>query len=80
VTAVVRLATGATLVEQDVTEHCTRQLGSFEVPKNVVLLDVLPVNATGKSEHTDYGNNWRHCSARSDEAIHVGLSSSLPTL
>lgn len=48
VIAVVCLASGATLTEQEVIAHCKQHLGGFEVPKKVVLSDALPMTATGK--------------------------------
>jgi acyl-CoA synthetase (AMP-forming)/AMP-acid ligase II len=44
---VVRRA-GATLTEQDVTDHVRENLARFKVPRDVVFLDALPRNAVGK--------------------------------
>ncbi|MBK8133156.1 MAG: AMP-binding protein [Gammaproteobacteria bacterium] len=48
VTAVVAAKPGASLDEQAVIAHCKQDLGGFEVPKKVVVLDELPMTATGK--------------------------------
>jgi long-chain acyl-CoA synthetase len=48
VTAVVAAKPGADLDEQTVIDHCRQALGGFEVPKKVVILDELPMTATGK--------------------------------
>ena len=39
---------GATLTEEDVREHVRDNLARFKVPRDVVFVDVLPRNATGK--------------------------------
>ncbi len=39
---------GATLTEQEVKDHVRDNLARFKVPRDVVFLDVLPRNATGK--------------------------------
>jgi long-chain acyl-CoA synthetase len=33
---------------EDLIAHCKQHLGGFEVPKDVLLLDVLPMTSTGK--------------------------------
>ena len=46
--AFVVLRAGATVSERDVTEHVKANLARFKVPRDVVFLDELPRNATGK--------------------------------
>ena len=46
--AFVVLRDGATLSEQEVKDHVRDNLARFKVPRDVVFLDVLPRNATGK--------------------------------
>jgi fatty-acyl-CoA synthase len=46
--AFVVLHDGATLTEQAVKDHVRENLARFKAPRDVVFLDVLPRNATGK--------------------------------
>jgi len=46
--AFVVLHDGATLSEQEVRDHVRENLARFKAPRDVVFLDVLPRNATGK--------------------------------
>ena len=39
---------GSALSEEDVREHVRVNLARFKVPRDVVFVDVLPRNATGK--------------------------------
>ena len=39
---------GATLTDADVKQHVKVNLARFKVPRDVVFLDELPRNATGK--------------------------------
>ncbi len=48
VTAVVAHLPGVQLDEQAIIEHCKKELGGFETPKKVIILDALPMTATGK--------------------------------
>lgn len=48
VTAFVTLKPGAFITEQEIIENCKKQLGGFEIPKAVVILDQFPLTATGK--------------------------------
>lgn len=48
VTAVVAREADTDLDEQAVIEHCKQELGGFEVPKKIIILDQLPMTATGK--------------------------------
>jgi fatty-acyl-CoA synthase len=48
VTAIVVAKAGATLTPQDVITHCAGQMAHFKVPKNVVFVDELPKNPSGK--------------------------------
>jgi long-chain acyl-CoA synthetase len=48
VTAFVVPKKGTQLTEEDVIAFCKKELGGFEVPKRVMLLEELPKTATGK--------------------------------
>jgi long-chain acyl-CoA synthetase len=48
VKAVLVLKPGASLTEEDVREHCARQLARFKVPREVEFTDQLPYSVTGK--------------------------------
>ncbi len=48
VTAVVSRKPDAQLDEQAIITHCKTQLGGFETPKRVIILEQLPMTATGK--------------------------------
>lgn len=48
VTAVVARQADVELNEQAIIEHCKQELGGFEVPKKVIILEQLPMTATGK--------------------------------
>ena len=46
--AVVQLREGALATENELIQHCSGQLGGFEIPKSVDFIDALPRNACGK--------------------------------
>ncbi len=46
--AVVVLAPGAALTEQEIINHCRTNLARFKVPQSVEFIDEIPHNATGK--------------------------------
>jgi acyl-CoA synthetase (AMP-forming)/AMP-acid ligase II len=46
--AFVALRTGATATAEELVEHCRSQLARFKVPKEVLFLDALPRNPSGK--------------------------------
>jgi acyl-CoA synthetase (AMP-forming)/AMP-acid ligase II len=46
--AYVVVTSGATTTPEDLIEHCRRQLARFKVPKDVVVIDALPRNPSGK--------------------------------
>jgi fatty-acyl-CoA synthase len=48
VTAVVVVKARATLTDAEVIAHCASRLANFKVPKDVVFLDTLPKNPSGK--------------------------------
>jgi fatty-acyl-CoA synthase len=48
VTAVIVLKQGMALSENDVVAHCSAALSRFKVPKQVVFVEHLPRNASGK--------------------------------
>jgi acyl-CoA synthetase (AMP-forming)/AMP-acid ligase II len=39
---------GGTATPEELVEHCRAQLAKFKVPKQVVLIDALPRNPSGK--------------------------------
>ena len=45
---VVQPKAGATVVEAELLAHCETRLGGFQRPKRALVLDVLPMTATGK--------------------------------
>jgi fatty-acyl-CoA synthase len=46
--AYVVVGTGATVTSGELIEHCRAQLAKFKVPRDVVLVDALPRNPSGK--------------------------------
>jgi acyl-CoA synthetase (AMP-forming)/AMP-acid ligase II len=46
--AFVVLSPGAALSEDDLKDHVKRNLARYKVPREIVFLDELPRNATGK--------------------------------
>jgi acyl-CoA synthetase (AMP-forming)/AMP-acid ligase II len=48
VAAVVVLAPGASTTPEELREHCAAALADYKVPRRIVVVDVLPRNATGK--------------------------------
>ena len=39
---------GVELDEQTIIDHCKTELAGFETPKKIIILDELPMTATGK--------------------------------
>ena len=48
VTAFVVPRRGETITEQEIINHCKKELAPFKVPKKIVLVDALPKTPTGK--------------------------------
>jgi fatty-acyl-CoA synthase len=48
VTAVIVPKAGETITEEEIIEHCKKELAMFKVPKGVVFVDALPKTPTGK--------------------------------
>ena len=48
VVALVTARGGATVDESEVLEHCRRRMASYKKPKEVRVVDALPLNSTGK--------------------------------
>lgn len=48
VTAVIKLKDGAEATEDELMEHCRKNLSSFKIPKKIVFVDALPKTPTGK--------------------------------
>jgi acyl-CoA synthetase (AMP-forming)/AMP-acid ligase II len=46
--AYVVLHAAATTTPEDILEHCRKHLARFKIPKEVVLIDALPRNPSGK--------------------------------
>ncbi|MCY4043458.1 MAG: class I adenylate-forming enzyme family protein [Cellvibrionales bacterium] len=46
--AYVELMNGASLNSSDLIEHCRKYLADYKLPENIVIVDALPKNATGK--------------------------------
>jgi fatty-acyl-CoA synthase len=46
--AYVALAPGATLTDEDLKDYVKSELAAYKVPREVVVVDELPRNATGK--------------------------------
>ena len=46
--AFVVLRSGSSATADELTEHCRTQLARFKVPKDVLFLDALPRNPSGK--------------------------------
>jgi fatty-acyl-CoA synthase len=46
--AIVVLADGAALEQQDLADHCRTRLASFKIPKQLIVRDSLPRNPSGK--------------------------------
>jgi long-chain acyl-CoA synthetase len=53
VTAVVVVRAGAVLTADEVSDFCRRELAPFKLPRNIVFVDKLPVNAAGKVLKTE---------------------------
>jgi fatty-acyl-CoA synthase len=52
-------AAGATLTEQQVTEHCGRFLAKYKVPKQIVITDRIERTASGKTQKHLLLARWR---------------------
>jgi long-chain acyl-CoA synthetase len=48
VSAFVKLKPGAQASEAEISEHCRKSLGGFQVPKMIRILEDMPMTATGK--------------------------------
>lgn len=59
VTAFVKPKSGADLKEEDIIGLCKKELGGFEVPKKVVLVDDLPKTSTGKLQKHVLRRNYQ---------------------
>jgi len=61
-------AAGASLTEQQVSEHCGRYLAKYKVPKQVVITDRIERTASGKSQKHLLLARWR---AQFSDAAHA---------
>ena len=48
VSAFIKLKPGAQADEAEISEHCRKHLGGFQVPKFIRIMDEMPMTATGK--------------------------------
>jgi fatty-acyl-CoA synthase len=48
VTAMIKTKAGATVMEEEIIEHCKKHLSSFKVPKRIIFVEALPKTPTGK--------------------------------
>jgi long-chain acyl-CoA synthetase len=46
--AVIVLAPGASLTEDDIMAHCRERIGGFKVPRRMAFVDEMPKSAMGK--------------------------------
>ena len=60
VTAFVTLKPGAAVEPGELDAHCRAHLGGFEVPKDIVVLDLLPMTSTGKIQKFELRQRYRH--------------------
>ncbi|WP_315837837.1 AMP-binding protein [Bradyrhizobium prioriisuperbiae] len=58
VSAFVKLKPGVQASETEISEHCRKTLGGFQVPKLVRILDEMPMTATGKLRKVDLRNRY----------------------
>ncbi|SOC41847.1 o-succinylbenzoate--CoA ligase [Ureibacillus acetophenoni] len=56
--AIVSLKENESLLEEQVQNYCSRKLAKYKVPKQVVFLDDLPKNATGKLDKKVMQQNY----------------------
>lgn len=50
----------ATICEEDIVSHCKRELGKFEVPKRVMLVDQMPLTGTGKIRKVELRQQYQN--------------------
>ncbi len=58
--AVVQLAPGAELTEEEVIAHCKQHLGTFEVPKRVIFVDAIELTGTAKVKKPELRQQYAH--------------------
>lgn len=52
-------AANSELKEADLIAHCKQQLGRFETPKRILIVDTLPVTGTGKVRKVDLRQQYK---------------------
>lgn len=58
VTAVVVLANGKTVTEEELFEHCRTLIARYKVPKKIIFADQLPMTPTGKIKKTSIRSQY----------------------
>ena len=56
VAAVVQEKDGASIVEDDLVEHCRALVAGYKVPRFVLFVDNIPLTAMGKPDHVEARN------------------------
>jgi acyl-CoA synthetase (AMP-forming)/AMP-acid ligase II len=51
VTAVVQPRSGATVTLDDLTEHCRSRIAGYKVPREILVVDVMPRQPSGKPDY-----------------------------
>jgi long-chain acyl-CoA synthetase len=66
VSAFVKLKPGAQASEAEISEHCRKSLGGFQVPKMIRILEEMPMTATGKLRKVELRQTYSdHFAAKS---------------
>lgn len=60
VTAFVLLKPGEQATKEEIIQHCKGHLGAFQVPKEVVIVEELPMTTTGKIQKHVLRKNYQH--------------------
>lgn len=53
----------ATLIEEDIIEHCRNFLASYKKPKHVVFIEEIPKNLMGKFDKVQLLKMWQAASS-----------------
>lgn len=60
VTAFVVPKPNVTITKEEIITHCKENLGAFQVPKEVIVVDQLPMTSTGKIQKHKLRNHYQH--------------------
>lgn len=60
VTAFVVPKPNVTITKEEIITHCKENLGTFQVPKEVIVIDQLPMTSTGKIQKHKLRNTYQH--------------------